>query len=319
MKKRLTNNLGLKIFSVFFATVLWFIVINIQNPIETMTLNNMPIKFLNTDIIDENNLIITNKDVTSVNLRFRGNRLALEKLNKDISTVKIWVDMKYYTKVGGNNPNNMPITIEIPTYLKEYVRVEENPKYVQVTLEENKEIKKNIEIDFKNNVKDGYEILTDKIKIIPSEIIVDGSATNVNQIDKVKVKIDIGNLTKDFKSNVPIKFYNVNGNEITGLRANANVTNVQIPVNKIKTINFKVETINSLKAPLQLTDISITPSQITISGDEDVINRLDDVVTIPIDLSTITESKAIKHEVVLPERVINKQEIDFLTININVR
>ena len=47
MKKKLTNNLLLKIISVIAAILLWIIVINIDNPTDTFTINDIPIQVLN--------------------------------------------------------------------------------------------------------------------------------------------------------------------------------------------------------------------------------------------------------------------------------
>ncbi|HCC07850.1 MAG TPA: hypothetical protein DEP72_06810 [Clostridiales bacterium] len=320
MRKIAGINLLWKIFSVILAIVLWFIVINIQNPIETLTVKNIPIKLTNMEKVDKNNLLVTNKGTDMVKVKFRGNRLALERLRKNISRISASVDMQNYTKVGAQNPNSMQIQIELPIEFKEYIKVEQkDPQYVQVILEENKEISKVIELEFKNNVKDGYEVLKDKIKMKPSEVIVDGASSDINSIDKVKAEVNMGGLHKTLKTNVLIKFYDINKNEIMGLRANANVTNVEIPIVKNKTITFKTELLNELRKPLILESIILSPSEVLVTGEEDVIDKLDSIWSIPLDLSNITQSQIIEQEIVFPEGVMNSQKIGFITINVNVK
>ena len=57
MKKKLTNNLLLKIVSVIAAVLLWGVVINIDNPTDTYTISGIPIKVINEkQAITDNNL-----------------------------------------------------------------------------------------------------------------------------------------------------------------------------------------------------------------------------------------------------------------------
>ncbi|HAN10413.1 MAG TPA: hypothetical protein DCP90_07350 [Clostridiales bacterium] len=320
MRKTDSSNLLWKIFSIILAVLLWFIVINIQNPIETLTIKNIPIKLINMEKVDKNNLIITDKGIDMEKVKFRGNRLALEKLRKGLSKISASVDMQNYTKVGAKNPNSMQVQIEIPDELKEYIKVEEQePQYIQVILEENKEISKPIELELNNNVKAGYQILKDKIKMRPTEVVIDGAASDINAIYKVKAEVDIGELNKTLKINVPIKFYDINKNEIMGLRANANVTNVELPIVKYKTITFKTELLNELRDSLALESITLSPSEILVTGEEAVIDKLDSIWSIPLDLSTITQSKVIEQEIILPEGVISSQDSGVVTINVNVK
>ncbi len=319
MKKRLTNNLLWKIFSVFCATILWLVVINIQNPEEILTIQNIEVKTINTNIVDENNLVITKKDKEFIDVKFIGSRLSLEKLRKRKNDINAQIDMSFYTKVGVDSPNPMPVKIEIPLQFKDVVRVyEKNPEYIQVTLEQNTEQSKKVELEIKNQVKEGYEIVKDKIRLNPSEIVIDGSATAINAISKVKATIDVGDNYKSIKTNVPIKFYDVNGKEITRISANANVTNVEIPILKKKTLTYSVQTINNLDSNLKLEGITLSPNEILILGSEQDIDVIDSQISIPVDLADINESKAIKYEIKLPEDVINMQGVNFITINVNV-
>ena len=54
MKKfRLTANWGLKLASLIFAAVLWFLVTNINNPIVTVRFGNVPVTIKNASLITD--------------------------------------------------------------------------------------------------------------------------------------------------------------------------------------------------------------------------------------------------------------------------
>ena len=47
MKKKLTNNLSLKICSCVFAVLLWLVVVNVDNPVKTKQFDNITVKMQN--------------------------------------------------------------------------------------------------------------------------------------------------------------------------------------------------------------------------------------------------------------------------------
>ena len=52
-KRRLTANWGLKLASLIFAAVLWFLVTNINDPVVTVRFGNVPVTLKNTDTITD--------------------------------------------------------------------------------------------------------------------------------------------------------------------------------------------------------------------------------------------------------------------------
>ena len=53
MRKKLTHNLGLKIISALFAIILWLIVVNIIDPVEKKTFNNIQVTVENESVIED--------------------------------------------------------------------------------------------------------------------------------------------------------------------------------------------------------------------------------------------------------------------------
>ena len=51
--KRLTANWGLKLASLIFAIILWFLVTNINDPVTTVRYTNIPVTLKNTNLITD--------------------------------------------------------------------------------------------------------------------------------------------------------------------------------------------------------------------------------------------------------------------------
>ncbi|MDE7403810.1 MAG: hypothetical protein K2M81_01750, partial [Lachnospiraceae bacterium] len=53
MKNKLTKNIGLKLGSVFLAIVLWLVVTSVNDPIQGLPYNNIPVELLNVELITD--------------------------------------------------------------------------------------------------------------------------------------------------------------------------------------------------------------------------------------------------------------------------
>ena len=82
MKERVTHNLGLKVLSLALAALVWVVVINSQDPVETVMFEDIPVT-----IINENALIAKDKipevvEGDSVYVVVEARRSICEKLTK---------------------------------------------------------------------------------------------------------------------------------------------------------------------------------------------------------------------------------------------
>ena len=55
MKKKLTNNLGMRILAVVIAVLIWIIVVNVSDPIIESTYSGIPVEIINADTITKQN------------------------------------------------------------------------------------------------------------------------------------------------------------------------------------------------------------------------------------------------------------------------
>ena len=62
--KRLLNNLGLKLISVVFAVVIWFLVVMISNPKDSVTFSGIQVNLINTELLEAGDKIYDIKDNT---------------------------------------------------------------------------------------------------------------------------------------------------------------------------------------------------------------------------------------------------------------
>ena len=69
MKNRLTNNIGLKLASVFCALVLWLVVNSINDPTVPQPYYNIPVKLLNTNLAFEYSTVDAEIDSSVISVK----------------------------------------------------------------------------------------------------------------------------------------------------------------------------------------------------------------------------------------------------------
>ena len=84
MKKKLTANLGLKILAVLFSVVIWFIVVNINDPVDKTVFRNVPVEILNTEAVTSQGKVYEILDGTDViDVTVWAKRSILDTLGKE--------------------------------------------------------------------------------------------------------------------------------------------------------------------------------------------------------------------------------------------
>ena len=128
MKKRLMDNLGLKILAFLIAAFMWLIVVNIDNPVTDKTFSGIPVTVMNEEIVTDNNRtyqIIDNTQEVSVTVTAK--RSVLNNIKAD--DIMAVADMKELT-LG----TQVPIEVTIPGY--KYEKAYSTPRNLQVQIDD---------------------------------------------------------------------------------------------------------------------------------------------------------------------------------------
>lgn len=83
MKKILTNNIAYKLLSLFFAVIFWLIVVNIDDPEVTRTIQGIPVTTLDEEVITEKNQVYTILSGKEVTVTIKGPRSEVDKMSKE--------------------------------------------------------------------------------------------------------------------------------------------------------------------------------------------------------------------------------------------
>lgn len=164
MRKRLTGNLGLKILAFFTAVFMWFIVVNIDDPVIEKTYNGIPVNVINEEIVTTTNRTYQIVDDTQeVNVTVSAQRSVMDKIKaEDITAVADMKELSMGTQI--------PIEVSIPRY--RYEKAYTTPRNLQVKIED--EARSNFPIvpTTLGTVREGYVL--GELKADPEKIACGG-------------------------------------------------------------------------------------------------------------------------------------------------
>ena len=118
LKEAVMKDLGWKLLSLGAAIALWFIVLNIQNPMETRNFTAV-LTLRNGQLVTEDSMILSNQTEltnTRVTLRVRGQRLTLDQIYQNRDEIEAYIDfgtLQLENLVGQST--SVPIQVRLPS------------------------------------------------------------------------------------------------------------------------------------------------------------------------------------------------------------
>ncbi len=297
MKKKLSGDIGLKIFSAVIAICLWFYVVQVQDPDISRTIKHVPVVFTQTNLLEEKNLILLNGEEYTVDVEIRGPRKNVMGVNK--KNLNVLVDVGSIEKTG---QHTLVTKIVLP-----YANIEvvgKNPSSLQVTADNLVTVTKPVEIIEEGTPKDTYEL--GKKSATPEEISIKGPKTIIDGIQRVAVKVDVGEKTADITDKQNIVVYGAGDQEIKSpmLSFSEEEIAIHIEILKSKTVDIELVFAESAKHFEQeyiLDKNSIKSVQ--IAGVQALVESMDKVKTTAITPQNIGENGEVTITLDLPEGV----------------
>ena len=229
MSELFTKNIGLKIISLLSAILLWFIVINIENPVTTQNFNHLEVQVKHQEEVTSRRKAIKFLEGKTVSVTIRGKRLELEKLRK--SDIIVTADIELINEYGA---------VEIEVWVPEQFEiVRKTPTHMKVELEDVVTVQKNISYDLIGEPASGYIIQEGVIKPTNS-LSITGPKSQVSKIATVLVPVDVREKKKDISIYAEPIAYDQDGNEILGLDKSIEQVEVYIPIKKLKTVPLQI-------------------------------------------------------------------------------
>lgn len=282
----LNRNVAAKIIALIVAIVLWFFVMNEQNPAID---SNFTVPL---EVTHAPEGYTVDRSVETVKLKVRGPRslfaLATER------------DFKSYVDLTGITEGKHSLRVQT-TLPQGFDLVTASPETVIFDID--KIVKNELKVDlaFSGSPSSGVTIgnATPSIKSVK----IEGPSVAVNQVSRVVGYVSLAGKDSGFTTAVPLVAVNGEGKEVGDVKVTPSTVDVEVSIVKglyKKFVDIKPVVANDLAAHLVLKSIRIEPAKIDIFGDQRIVDTLDSVETEKISLADVAKSGAKEVKLQLP-------------------
>ena len=317
-KRKLTDNLSLKIMSVAIAIVVWLIVVNIDNPVGTNYYTITDVELINKEYVESSDTIgkmcMPEENQDSVKVAITASKKVRDRIR--LSDIIAVADLQQAVSLD-TDPVMVPITVTCSAagVLPSDIKV--TPQNLTVNLDE-KETQEFVVNVSKGDTKPGKDYEVGSLTASPEKIRITGPKTLVNKIDKVNATIALDGNTEDYTQEVYLTIYDKNQetlseSEMNSLRIenNAKVI-VTAKLWKIRTgVKISAGYVGTPASGYQVGSVKTVPDTISVAGNTEGLESLsenDNMITIPADRIDISgESKDVERKIslknLLPDNV----------------
>lgn len=317
-KRKLTDNLSLKIMSVAIAIVVWLIVVNIDNPVGTNYYTITDVELINKEYVESSDTIgkmcMPEENQDSVKVAITASKKVRDRIR--LSDITAVADLQQAVSLD-TDPVMVPITVTCLAsgVLPSDIKV--TPQNITVNLDE-KETQEFVVNVSKGDTKPGKDYEVGSLTASPEKIRITGPKTLVNKIDKVNATIALDGNTEDYTQEVNLTIYDKNQealseSEMNSLRIenNAKVV-VTAKLWKIRTgVKIAAGYVGTPAGGYQVGSVKTVPDTISVAGNTEGLESLsenDNMITIPADRIDISgESKDVERKIslknLLPDNV----------------
>ena len=302
-KHKIMENLGLKIIALFFAIFLWLIVINIDDPVDTQTFDNIPVEVTNEQIVKSKGKTYRILDGTeNVSVKVTAKREILEKLtSSDFRAVADMQEMQINSLI--------PIKVSVKRYSSECM-AEASPNNLVIEISDVKSKVFPLTVSVSGTPQNGCMI--GNMTVNPEKITITGSQPMVESIEKAIVKVDVTGRSESGIVQGNLVLYDSQGNVVDQNKLSNNLnteTGIQVDIQVLNTKDIPIiyETPTILKENYICTGWTCEPQSIQVWGTEEDLEELTEI-TIPaseIDVSDATKKveKTVEIQPYLPEGI----------------
>ena len=275
IKKKLTNNLLLKILSLAIALAIWLLVANINDPV-VVTSYDVPVTIQNSAYLESGGKtyqVLEQQQMVTVILR--GNSSVVENRTGDIQAV---ADLTQIVDMD-TTPVMVPVTATCDRVAAEDISVV--PAAIGIEIEDM------VSKDFTITVTAGdttpsadYEVGT--MEANPEKVTITGPESLIDKIDRVMAEVNTAPMNEDTTITSRLIIYDKNQDALDETEMNYLKFDIGQPVVDIHVDLWRVRgdiqlAVNYSGSPApgyQVGDVTITPSTISVAGTDEALAQL---------------------------------------------
>ena len=273
--KKLLANWGLKIASLLFAIIVWFLVTNINDPITSVRYTNIPVTIKNGNLITEKGQVYTVLDGSDTigAVTVYAPRTVIDSLSQ--SNIVATADIQDLSSL-----NTVSINVTTNKYSDKIENISLSSDVVKLNVERKASKGLALSATTSGTLSDGYVV--GDVTTEQNMVRVSGPESFINKIARASVDVDVTGFTSNIGTDADIVLYDSDGYALdpTSQGASMNIktvrVNVQILETKYVPVNYVVT--GEPATGYALTgQIEATPTEVMIAGRSSLISSVSEI------------------------------------------
>ncbi|MFU0799600.1 MAG: CdaR family protein [Xylanivirga thermophila] len=272
---RLSNNLPLKIISLIFAIILWFIAIGEENPEISRNYVDIPVKTKSETDLRAKGLTLVYDAEEPVSARLRGRARDLNKVDEE--NLEGYIDLSDIDR-----PGEYKLPVEIGG-VPSGIRVEKQPvREILINRLVTKELPIEVKID--GEEASGYQVQPYTIK--PDSIRIQGPQLLIDKIVQARLIMELKGNKEPVEVSLPIKILDKDDKEISSryIKTSQDYAIVNIPIYPKKTVPIEANITGTPATGYEVAGVEVRPKDIVISGEKALLDGIKSISTDIVDV-----------------------------------
>ncbi|MBE5839831.1 MAG: hypothetical protein E7304_00340 [Butyrivibrio sp.] len=271
--KKITANWGLKLASLIFAIIIWFLVTNINDPVISVRYTNVPVTLKNTNLITDQGQVYTILDgsdtISSVTIY--APRSIIDSLSQN--NVVATADVQDLSSL-----NTVTINVTTNKYSDKIQKIVTSTDVVKLSVERKASKTLALTATTSGTLSDGY-IIGD-VTTEQNMIRINGPESVIQNIQSAQVDVDVTGFTSNIGTDADIILYDADGDPVDSSQVSMNIKSVRVNVTiygtKYVPLNYVV-TGEPANGYILTGKIDSNPSEILIAGRSSIISSVNEI------------------------------------------
>lgn len=314
-KEAVSKNLPWKILSLVLGVLVWLIGMQVSNP-EMSKSYDIELELRNMDKLTSRGLVLLNKDgieSEKIKVKIRSTRKEIEKINKATGVIKPFIDFEtIYLNENNDYIEDYSLRINFEEGDISYNIIKFYPSKIKLELDKIEQTERTITVLKKGMPVSGFESRKE-IEVTPKKISIKGAKGDLENISDIVAEVNLDKKKEDFTTVSALKVYDKNNKEITSkFELSVESVSLNIKMSKYDVIRVVTpKTKGRLDKNLNITDIKVSPKTIRFTGDEKILDSINEIIVPDIDISNIIYTTTMVYNV---KELVNVKGIDTVEI-----
>ncbi len=318
-KKILDSKLLYALLAIAISIVLWFYVAAVENNTDDITIKDVPITFINEEVLEERGMMISDGLNQTATLKLTGPMIELAKLDQEKEKIKLTIDVSKITSPG---EQTMAFELDLPSAYESNVTVQDwNPKNITFTV--SRHIRKEIKVEGKFTGKLAEDYMRDEFVIRPGKIEISGIESEVNRVSHALVTVggeDAFDAT--FHGEMGFELIDFQGNVLSDVKVTCPVETVSVTLPIIKTADVPLAvkwiTGGGVTDVKKYVEYTIDPAVITVAGAEEDLEPLKEILLGEINLASVIGGQTFEFDIPLASELNNLSGTTKATVEVRI-